>query len=110
MQRPLTPLQVRCFQEACALPVGVEISKPDEEGNFYVTDKESGLAADAEALRRAPPSAGPAASGTVVVLDGRPLVVDSVPGASSPSAWTPAPTTTSSEPAWSPAQIGRAHV
>ena len=77
------PLQVHCFQQACGVPPGTCLSPPDEDGKFFLLECGTGLPADAEAMSR-PPSADKYAAGTVVLVDGRPLVVASAAAASAP--------------------------
>lgn len=72
-----SPLQVHCFLQACGLPVGTCVSKPDDDGRFFLQDCASGLPADASAMSRSTTQASHSGS-TVVVLGGRPLVVQSV--------------------------------
>lgn len=91
-----SPLEIHCFQQACALPSGACFSPPDAEGRIQLVSCGTRQPISAAGLS-APPGPDRAAGAQVVVVNGRPLVVQgdaiSAPHAPAPvsSATAPAP-------------------
>ena len=83
-----SPLSAHCFAQACEMPAGTCLqASPD--GRAAVLGCTDGLPASAEVLTKAPPRKFTRA--VVVVVEGRPLVVDAQPpGGEAPPAAAPA--------------------
>lgn len=79
IMQALNPLQVHCFQQACALPETTCVTPSDELGRFFLLDCESELPVDGITLSNVSPVTR-SPSTKVVVVDGRPLVVQPVNG------------------------------
>lgn len=73
----LNPLQVHCFDQACALPAGTCLSPANDQGAMTLVDCADSLPVDARAMSR-PPGSRPGNAALVVVVDGKPLVADLV--------------------------------
>lgn len=73
---PPNPLQAHCFRQACALPEDLCLQS-DAYGRFDLLGCDSGLPPSARELSRPPVAEAPTTS-TVVVVEGRPLVVTPV--------------------------------
>jgi hypothetical protein len=94
-----SPLQVHCFRQGCDLPADTCLSAADGNGRFYLQGCDDGLPADAQALRRAPSAPKYASGSTVVVVEGKPLVVQAPVATSASSvATSAAPVATSAAP------------
>ncbi|MDP2306842.1 MAG: hypothetical protein Q8P18_12535 [Pseudomonadota bacterium] len=79
IMQALNPLQVHCFEQACALPESTCVTPADDLGRLFLLDCESDLPVDAATLSNVSPvTRSPGAK--VVVIDGRPLVVLPVSG------------------------------
>ncbi len=87
----VNPLQVHCFQQACSLPAEICLSPPDSDGNYTLLGCADGLPASASQLSR-PPASARSEAARVVVLDGKPLVVEPIARTGPPSTLQPAPT------------------
>ncbi len=74
VMQPVHPLQVHCFLQACALPETACVSPVDEGGRFFLRDCASGLPIDGATLSDVVPG-NRLPGAKVVVVDGRPLVV-----------------------------------
>ncbi len=92
----LNPLQVHCFDQACALPVGTCLSPANDQGAITLVDCADTLPVDARAMAR-PPGLRPGPGALVVVVDGKPLVADLM--VVQPYAATPLAATLSASPA-----------
>lgn len=74
VMQPVQPLQVHCFLQACALPETACVSPADDYGRSFVRDCASGLPVDGATLSDVVPG-NRLPGAKVVVVDGRPLVV-----------------------------------
>lgn len=79
VMQALNPLQVHCFSQACALPATTCLTPSDELGRFFLLDCESEVPVEGFTLANVSPVTR-LPSAKVVVVDGRPLVVQPVTG------------------------------
>ncbi|MDP2312524.1 MAG: hypothetical protein Q8P41_06425 [Pseudomonadota bacterium] len=79
VMQAVNPLQVHCFQQACAVPATTCVSPADDMGRFFLLDCQSDLPVDGSILANVTPVTR-VPNARVVVVDGRPLVVTPVTG------------------------------
>jgi hypothetical protein len=79
IMQALNPLQVHCFTQACALPATTCVTPSDDLGRFFLLDCDTELPVDGITLSDVKPVTR-LPSTKVVVVDGRPLVVQPVTG------------------------------
>ncbi|MES2642570.1 MAG: hypothetical protein V4850_24005 [Myxococcota bacterium] len=94
IMQALNPLQVHCFTQACALPATTCVTPSDDLGRFFLLDCDTELPVDGITLSDVKPVTR-LPSTKVVVVDGRPLVVQPVSG----SAFAPGTTNGAHAPA-----------